>query len=137
MKVYIAGPMTGIPQFNYPAFEAMAKALRKEGHEVVTPTEMDDDEARAAALASPHGSMDEFNAVSKHTWGDFLSRDVKLLADDGIEGVVVLPGFAKSRGARLETFVARLSHIPILWFDGHVLRAVPEPSLRKAWLGDE
>ena len=105
MHLYIAGPMTGIPQFNYPVFEAMATLLRRDGHDVVSPAEMDDPATRAAALASPDGAPGTGSANGE-TWGDFLSRDVKLLADDGIEGVVVLPGWQFSRGARLETFVA-------------------------------
>ncbi len=104
MRLYIAGPMTGIPQFNFPAFDLMAYLLRADGHEVVSPAELDSPEDRALALLSPDGHE---KSVTK-SWGDFLSRDVKLIADGGIEGIVVLPGWAKSRGARLETFVGRM-----------------------------
>lgn len=135
MKVYTAGPMTGIPQFNYPAFIALAETLRLYGYEVVSPAELDDPADREAALASPNGLMSEFNSNSSQTWGDFLARDVKLLADDGIEAIVVLPGWAKSKGARLETFVANLKGLPIYTWDADmgILVGVPYLDLVKAW----
>lgn len=135
MKLYIAGPMTGIPQFNFPAFNEMAERLRSQGYEVVSPAELDDDADRAMALASIDGHV---GSVEK-TWGDFLARDVKLIADDGIDGILVLPGWEKSRGARLETFVANaLCGLPILTWDP-VLEApfvLNELALFRAWTGD-
>ena len=38
-RVYIAGPMTGLPDFNYPAFNAAAAKLRALGLEVLNPAE--------------------------------------------------------------------------------------------------
>jgi hypothetical protein len=110
--VYLAGPMTGLPQFNYPHFQSVAAILREEGFRVQSPAEMDDPATQAAALASADGAPGTGSANGE-TWGDFLARDVKLLADDGIEAVAVLDGWEKSRGARLETFVAHLCGLPI------------------------
>lgn len=90
MRVYVSGPMTGIPGFNRIAFEEATKQLREKGFEVVSPHELDDADA---------------GARTQMTWGDFLSRDVKLIADEGIEGIVLLPGWYRSKGARLESFV--------------------------------
>lgn len=113
MKVYTAGPMTGIPQFNFPAFDAAAAMLRDWGYDVVSPAELDNKRDRAAAMRSKDGSALSYGKGVKATWGDFLARDVKLISDGGIEAIVTLPGWRKSRGARLETFVGYLNNLPI------------------------
>jgi hypothetical protein len=134
MRLYVAGPMTHYPHFNYPAFIAAATLLRYRGYDVVSPAELDDPEDRAAALASRDGNPATYTGTS--TWGDFLARDVKLLADDGIEGIVVLPGWKASRGARLETFVASaLCGLPVFYYEawGDDLLPVPLIELVRAW----
>lgn len=103
MRWYLAGPMSGIPQFNFPMFQAAAKELREHGYDIVSPAELDDPETYANAMASPDGDA----AKQGRSWGDFLARDVKIVADQ-VQGVIVLPGWQTSRGARLEVFVAQL-----------------------------
>ena len=39
-KIYIAGPMRGLPAFNYPAFNDWAKLHRDVGWDVVNPAEI-------------------------------------------------------------------------------------------------
>jgi hypothetical protein len=34
--------MTGIAQFNFPAFDAAAAELRDQGYEIISPAELDD-----------------------------------------------------------------------------------------------
>lgn len=133
MKVYLAGPMTGYPQFNIPAFDAAAAVLRERGLLVVNPAELDSPEVRAAALASRTGDPADLVNTGE-TWGDMLARDVKAIADDGIEAIYVLPGWGKSRGARLETFVGRaLCGLPIINYSNGL--SVTSTDLAKAWLG--
>jgi hypothetical protein len=76
--LYIAGPMSRIPQYNFPLFEAAAVALREEGYTIVSPHECDSKETRAAAWASPDGVS---TSASSESWGECLARDVKMLAD--------------------------------------------------------
>ena len=115
-RVYLAGPMTGIPAFNFPAFDAAAARLRERGYDVVSPAELDSPEHRKAALASVDGDPSTYNNATGDTWGQLLARDVKLIADEGIEAIVCLPGWNTSKGARLETFVGRLCGLPICWY---------------------
>lgn len=139
MRLYLAGPMTGYPSFNIPMFDEAAGVLRRIGYDVVSPAELDDPAIRAISLASPDGAIATLNSHGQ-TWGDFLSRDVKLLSDDGIEAIVVLPGWQKSRGARLETFVgSRMCGMPVYKYDPawlpHMDR-VSDVDLLNAWAGD-
>ena len=49
MKVYVAGPMRGYADFNFPEFHRVAHMLREVGHEVFNPathSEQADDKAR-------------------------------------------------------------------------------------------
>lgn len=103
MKWYIAGPMTGVPQHNVPAFQEAAKYLRRKGHECIVPIELDEAEYPGyieKALADETGTC----SFGDTTWGDFLARDVKTVSDDA-EGVCLLTGWHKSKGARLEAYV--------------------------------
>jgi hypothetical protein len=95
--------MSGIPQHNFPLFDHVAHQLRDSGYEIISPSELDDPETRAKSLASLNGGP-----IEGHTWGDFLCRDVKLIADS-VDGIIFLPNWEKSRGARLEAYVALLT----------------------------
>lgn len=100
MKYYLAGPMSGMDQGNFPAFDAAAAYLRNTLHyDIVSPAELDDEDIRIRVLT---------NTPTGLTWGDFLARDVKIVADE-CDGIIFLPGWEKSRGARLEAFVALLA----------------------------
>ena len=103
MKWYLAGPMTGIPQFNIPAFDEATGTLRSQGYDIVSPAERDTYETRKGALASCNG--DHADLSGAETYGDMLSRDMKILADE-VDGIVFLPGWEKSRGAKTEAYIA-------------------------------
>lgn len=119
MRLYIAGPMTGIPQFNYPAFIEAAAALRTEGWDITCPAELDDADTKRKAMASMDGSLADGD-WNGDTWGDFLSRDVKLIADT-VDGVALLHGWGDSRGACLEAFVALLDNKPLYEYFEHTV----------------
>ena len=100
-KWYLAGPMSGLPQMNFPMFERVERLLRKQGYDMVSPAELDSPEEQALAMQS-NGEW-----MSHMTWGDFLARDVKIIAD-AVQGMILLPGWERSRGARLEATVGLL-----------------------------
>lgn len=130
---YLAGPMSGRPMFNFPMFEAVAAMLRKQGFQIVSPNELDAVNTTDYELA--RDSVDGSLGTTEQTWGDFLARDVKIVADQ-VDGVICLPGWEQSRGARLEAFVATCQGKPVFQYDaeehgvyrvsakyvGHVLR---------------
>lgn len=89
MKLYLSGPMSGYDDFNYPAFHANAALLRSLGHEVVSPAEQDEISGLDPKVAE---------------WHEFIRWDIKVLA--GCEGIVLMDGWHKSRGARLEHHIA-------------------------------
>lgn len=104
MKLYLAGPMRNIKDYNFPAFHAAAAALRALGHEVVSPAEMD--------LGDPE--LDPANLSPEEVEGKFrryMARD--LVAVLASEGVVLLPGWKDSTGALMEATVAGLAGIPL------------------------
>ncbi|WP_338572068.1 DUF4406 domain-containing protein [Pseudomonas canadensis] len=83
-RVYVAGPMTGIADFNYPAFNAVADQLRAQGYEVENPAD--------------HG------IVEGAQWADYMAYDLTRLGLCGM--IALLPDWEKSQGARLEVLIA-------------------------------
>lgn len=96
MRLYIAGPMRHIDQFNFPAFDRAAAHLRALGYEVVSPAEMD----RADLPDFDETKNDLSNFDVAHA----LRRDFRVILEQ--DGIVLLPGWEASTGARAERFVA-------------------------------
>jgi hypothetical protein len=84
LKIYVAGPMTGIPEFNFPLFNAETARLRALGYEVVNPAEVNPDTTMC--------------------WAECMKRDIPALLT--CDGVALLPGWHSSRGALLERHIA-------------------------------
>lgn len=85
-RIYIAGPMTGLPEYNYPEFNRVAAIFRERGYHVENPAEND-------------------KPTDVTPWDDYLRDAITRMLT--CEVVVVLPGSEKSRGAQLELYIAK------------------------------
>jgi len=136
-QLYLAGPMSWIPQFNFPAFHDAAACLRAQGIRIISPAELDAQHGLAdAAMASVDGNPKDLS----ESWGDVLARDVRLIHNH-CDGIVFLPGWKQSRGARLEAFVSLLCghaiygvYYPanglVAWENAHYVREALRESLQ-------
>ena len=107
MKVYLAGPMRGIPEFNFPAFYAAAAKLRSEGHFVFSPAERDN-ETHGTDISKGNTTGDEEIATKEHGFNlrEALCDDLKFICLEA-EAIALLPGWESSKGARAERVTAR------------------------------
>jgi Domain of unknown function (DUF4406) len=103
MKVYIAGPMRGIKDFNFPAFDAAAAELRALGHEVFNPTERDRAVHGDDVNNSPTGDLSD---VPQFNLRDALGDDLAWICREA-DAVVALDGWENSKGATAEVATAR------------------------------
>lgn len=87
MIVYIAGPMTGLPEFNYPAFRAAEADLQARGYSVLCPVD----------------SEQHNESGAPQSWDWYMRHALRMvtLAD----AICLLPGWQKSKGANLEVVV--------------------------------
>lgn len=106
MKLYVAGPMTGLPGFNYPAFEEARKELEAAGYVVLCPTDNEDGEV-------PGG----------RPWEWYMRHALRQVLD--AQGIAVLPNAACSKGATLEITVARALGMEVMPVGTWVWRTDP------------
>lgn len=57
MKVYLAGAMSYLPQYNYPAFDKAAAKLRQAGHTVFNPADNDRDKGYSKEVEENGGKV--------------------------------------------------------------------------------
>lgn len=84
-RIYISGPMTGLPGLNFGAFHAAAAQLRAIGYDVVNPAE----------------KQSESEDLS---WEEYLRQDLRQMLT--CDTIALLPGWEASKGAHLELHVA-------------------------------
>jgi len=90
-KIYISGPMSGIPDNNFPAFSAATALLRGLGFEVVSPHEI---------------------LAEDDTWEGLLKEDIRQMLD--CDTVCKLDGWRNSGGASLEPHIAHQLNFTIV-----------------------
>lgn len=105
-KVYIAGPMSGLKDFNFPAFFEAERQLEKLGYEVINPAHNDGATVQEALESA--GTPESPNNL----WSYYMKRDLPHVMD--VDMLCVLPGWQKSKGAMLEVTVARALGLPLM-----------------------
>lgn len=107
-KVYLAGPMSGYKDFNFPAFLSAAKALRAKGHTVFCPAEADLEE---------YGSLKEVeDEFKKDPMGNYKARlkiDIDWIMNQAT-AIALLPGWTASKGANAEFAVANAIGLEVI-----------------------
>lgn len=94
-RIYLAGPMTGLPDNNYPAFNDAADKLRAMGYAVENPAENPEPDCKS--------------------WAGYMRLALRQLVY--CDAVVLLPGWIKSRGANVEYYIARILGMGICRLD--------------------
>jgi hypothetical protein len=94
-KIFISGPMTGYPEWNFPKFIEVAADLRTLDYDVFNFVE----------------TMTPEEMTNVPTWEKCMKRAIPELCKCDI--VLVLDGWRKSQGARTEVFFAQLLKLRI------------------------
>ena len=114
-KVYIAGPMRGYPQFNFPAFQAATDYFRELGWEVCNPAEKDDKTyGKEMATTNLSGSIEEAEKEFGFSLREALGYDLNWICKNATH-IYMLSGWEKSRGAMAEHATAVALDIKVMY----------------------
>jgi hypothetical protein len=97
--LYIAGPMSHYPEFNYPAFCQARAELQELGYQTLCPTDNTAD-----------------------SWDNYMRASIAQVI--AAEGIAVLPGWELSAGACLEVKIAQTLRMPVLTLDSWLRKAI-------------
>lgn len=108
MKVYIAGPMRGLVNWNFDTFDAVEARWRDAGHHPMSPARM--------CRAMGYGPDCGYNAQPEDPDGAAHLRHVMLSDIAAIyasDAIALLPGWENSVGTTVELAVAQFLGLPI------------------------
>lgn len=97
MKIYVSGPMTGLPEYNYPAFREKSAFLREIGHEVYNPSEFPYD-----------GPLEDFPIR------EAFASYCKFICEEA-DAIYMLKDWKQSAGARVEHDLAKRLGLKIMY----------------------
>lgn len=94
VKCYVAGPMTGYPELNYPAFADASAKLRAMGFDVVSPAELN-------PITTPYREA--------------MQNDIRALIE--CDSITMLDGWENSKGATLEHHISSVLGLTVITLD--------------------
>lgn len=101
---YLSGPMAGYPEFNFPMFQKAMEQLTASGINILSPHQI------------KHAKADQ-------PWEEFLRVDLIEMLQE-CAGIILLPGWPQSKGARMELDAALKLSWPVYYYDPETMTLV-------------
>ena len=124
VKIYIAGPMRGLPHFNFDQFDSAKQRLNHRGYAVVSPADLD----RQCGF-DPSRLPEDFDWCTTPDDFDFagcVERDIDAIKT--CDAIYMLDGWEHSVGAKAELALAQWLGLEILYQTEPEKGALPEES---------
>lgn len=106
-SIYIAGPMTGISEFNFPAFDKARDRLIAEGWAVVSPADLD------RAFGFDPTLYEDDCVMPEKFLAEAIRRDLEHIQK--CDAIYLLDGWEKSNGALAELGVAKWMGMEVVY----------------------
>jgi Domain of unknown function (DUF4406) len=103
MKLYLAGPMAGYKDFNFPAFHKAAAELRAMGNDVFSPAEKDIEQH--GDVFQGEGDAKLLQETTKFSLREALALDLNYICREA-DGIALMLGWERSKGANAENATA-------------------------------
>ena len=100
MKVYLSGPMRGLPDHNFYAFDLAQENWEKKGHQVFSP----------ASISRAMGYTPDV-AVDKDHIRHVMLSDIACIYH--CDAIAMLPGWEKSKGSTVELAMAQFLELKV------------------------
>lgn len=97
--------MTGLPQYNFPAFRLAASRLRYRGLDILSAHEVDYGETAENRGNKPYDT--------------YVRGDLMAMLQKGCQAIILLPGWQKSKGALMEFQLAIMLNMEIFEYCRH------------------
>lgn len=113
-KIYIAGPMRGIPFYNFPEFDKAAETLFNQGWDPVNPAELD----RELGYHPEEMPVNfDWNSIPEgFPLKSIVAKDIDALTE--CDAIYMLAGWERSKGAKAELAVAIWLGLEVLFAGG-------------------
>lgn len=108
--IYVAGPMRGYEDYNYPAFDDRAKMLEDAGWSVVNPAKLDKEQGKP--MSDPLSFAPDTNYEDHEFMRSALKRDMVAICDE-CTAIYMMRDWEKSRGAKAEWHLAKAMGLDI------------------------
>jgi hypothetical protein len=116
MKIYLAGPMQAHGNYNFPLFDHAAEKLRAAGHEVFSSADHAREKLGSLEYIQKMGKAELEYAIRTQLFPEQITWICR-----HAEGLLMLPGWAQSEGAKIERQVALYFKKPVGELDNIVL----------------
>ena len=117
MKIYLAGPMRGIPDYNFPMFDMAASNLRAKGYTVFSPA---DNDREKGYVGKPEEEI----------MRDCIMDDLTYIAREA-EAFALLPGWEASKGVAAEVALAIFLGLTLIVLTEDMIYGRPEQGRRE------